>query len=240
MICLSACQSEVAASLAEDEANAIVRQLRGAGVRANKDRSGQGEQNFRVHVPQSQLGTALEQLHQHGLPRPRRAGLAALAREPGLMPSPGAEQARYRTAVAAELSDSLEAIPGVLRARVHLPLPELRFALRPEDRDRPARAAVLLLYRGRHRPCGPAAVERLVAGALGGAAPAHVDVVYKRIGGTQPAKARLAFVGPFPVGAASAPWLRALAMASLIAHILLAVLSVHLWRRLRRLGTPAA
>jgi type III secretion protein J len=95
-----------------------------------------------------------------------------------MVPTPTEERALYLHALAGELSRTVEAIDGVVAARVHLALP-------PQDPLRsgpgPApRAAVLVKAlpgaRARIEPFAPG-LQALVAGAVEGLDPAAVSVV---------------------------------------------------------------
>lgn len=95
-----------------------------------------------------------------------------------MVPTPTEERALYLHAVAGELARSVEAVDGVVTARVHLALPPVD-PLRTGPAPAP-RAAVLVKARPGARPrVEPLApgIQALVAGAVAGLDPGSVSVV---------------------------------------------------------------
>jgi type III secretion protein J len=172
---------ELLHGLEEREANEVLVALDEGGIPAEATRagdSGGGTGGFTVAVPAREAARARRLLSDRSLPRPRASGFDEALAEGSMVPSPAEERARFQHAVAGELSRSLEALDGVVSARVHLALPEPD-PLRPGERP-PPRAGVLL----RCRPAACAAVRglepgvrALVAGAADGLDPAAVAVV---------------------------------------------------------------
>ncbi len=119
-----------------------------------------------------------------------------------LVPSADAERAQYAAGLAGELERSLETVDGVLRARVHLSLPDpdpLRDAPTPK-----ATASVLLSLRAGATPLKADDVQKLVAAAAPSLAPADVVVVMVPRPPLMPANGgALAHVGPIAVAPAS-------------------------------------
>lgn len=161
----------------------------------------------------------------------RRRGTAAIvaclaqlvcACEEPLLLSRGEEQLRVGALLSARLSRSLETLPGVASAEVHLALPSTANyaqSLAPEPR-----ASVLLHARAESPRVDVAAVQSLVAGAVTDLEPSAVRVVL-----TQPDPPRapvpvLTRVGPFMVEAQSEPGLRALLVGLLLVQMALALL----------------
>ncbi|HEY6100621.1 MAG TPA: secretion protein [Anaeromyxobacter sp.] len=176
---LAGCASEeILHGLAEPQANEVLVALDEAGVGASKKREDGADAGWTVSVPASDAARAQRALSERSLPRARPAGFADVFAKASLVPTPTEEHALYLHALGGELSRSVEAIDGVVEARVHLGLPQPD-PLRPGERPRP-RAAVLV----KCRPASCAAVRALedgirslVAGSADGLEHAAVAVV---------------------------------------------------------------
>lgn len=164
--------------LPEREANAVLVALDEGGVAAEKERQDGSDAGWTVRVTSGDVARAHRLLAARELPRTRPAGLGEVFGRPGMVPTPVEEHARWLHALAGELATSVEAIDGVVEARVHLGLPA-EDPLRPGERA-PGRAAVLL--KCRPSACGPlraleGGLRSLVAGAAEGLTPEAVAVV---------------------------------------------------------------
>ena len=203
---IAACGDEVILHrLDEGQANQVLVALGDAGVAARKGRDEGDETAFAVTVRPSEGSRARLILSTLDLPRARSAGFSDLFGSAGLVPSPLEEHARYLHALSGELSRTVEALDGVIGARVHLALP-VPDPLRPEAR-RPPRASVLVKCRSDARARIEEQAEglrRIVAGAAEGLEPAAVAIV---IAESAPPPARL------PERASSRSWLAGLALA---------------------------
>jgi type III secretion protein J len=195
---LAGCSSEeILHGLSEPEANEVLVALDEGGVSGEKRREEGDAAGWTVEVPRGDAARAQRLLADRELPRPRAPGFADVFGKGSLVPTPTEEHAMYLHALAGELSRSVEAIDGVVEARVHLGLPQ-EDPLRPGERGRP-RAAVLL-------KCRPAACEpihalepgirALVAGAADGLDPASVSVVIAPAAESRAPQARPAARGP--------------------------------------------
>jgi type III secretion protein J len=231
---LAACAVPVAAGLDESDANRIVVALDRASVDAVKEIDPGAEGKFRVVVPRDDAAHALSAMRDEELPRPRPAGLLDAMDKGALVPSRAAEHAQMVAGLGGDLERTLEAIDGVLAARVHLNLPSpdpLRDVATPKST-----ASVLLEHRGSTPPLTIESVQRLVSGGVGGLAPQDVAVVL--ISRTAPPNgpvAHLAHVGPIAVAPASVRTLQA-ALVGLIALVaVLAGATLLLYTRLARL-----
>jgi type III secretion protein J len=211
--------------LAERQANEVLVALDEEGVTASKSRQDGTEAAWTVTVPRGDGGKAHRALAARQLPRARPQGLGEIFGQGGLVPTPVEERARWLHAISGELARSLEALDGVVEARVHLALPA-DDPLHPGVRPAP-RAALLV-------KCRPAAcaslrelepgLRALVAGAAEALAPDAVAVV-------------IAEAAPPPAASAArrwrpAPWLAGLAALAACAAGALA------WRE-RRASTQA-
>jgi type III secretion protein J len=203
---ISACGEEVLLHrLDEGQANQVLVALGEAGVAARKARDDGDEAAFAVTVRPSEASRARSILSTRDLPRTRSPGFSELFGSAGLVPSPLEEHARYLHALSGELARTVEALDGVVGARVHLALP-VPDPLRPEARRTP-RASVLV----KCRPDARIRIEeqseglrRIVAGAAEGLEPGAVALVV--------AESAAPPAGPAerPV---SRPWLAGSAMA---------------------------
>jgi type III secretion protein J len=208
--------------LAERQANEVLVALDEEGVAASKARQEGTEAGWTVTVPRGESSRAHRVLAGRQLPRARPQGLGEVFAQGGMVPTPVEERARWLHALSGELARSIEALDGVVEARVHLGLPA-DDPLRPGARPDP-RAAVLV-------KCRPAAcaslrelepgLRSLVAGSAEGMATDAVAVV---IAEAAPAAAAAARRGRL------APWL-----AGLVALAACAVGALA-WRERRRAG----
>ncbi len=178
------CQSQLHSQLDEDEANRILLVLAAAGLGGEKSCAGTEAGACTVSVPDEQLARAVQATRAAGLPRTRHAGFSAVYRERGLVPGRLEERALFLSALQEELNETLEAIEGVVSARVHATVPVApagRRHLGQAAAERVVSAAVLLGYRPGAEgepPLAAAAVQRLVAKAIDGLEPERVEVVF--------------------------------------------------------------
>ena len=187
---LAACGDEVLLHrLDEPQANQVLVALAEAGLQARKEPEGSDDGTFTVSVRPAEAGVARSLLAARDLPRARSPGFSELFGSPGLVPTPLEEQARYLHALSGELARTLEALDGVVGARVHLALP-VPDPLRPDARRTP-RAAILLKCRpdarGRLEEQADG-LRRMVAGAADGLDPASVAVVVAEASASPPAR----------------------------------------------------
>ncbi len=228
------CSTPIRHGLDEPAANEVTTALERAGIGAQKvhDETSGGA-GFVVKVSQSDAVRALELLQALGLPRGRRTGFAEVYAQPSLVPTATEERARYVEALSGEIERTLEAIEGVIGARVHLVLAESD-PLAVDGKPRvPAQAAVLLKART-GLVLKEMDVQKLVAGSVPGLQPASVAVVMTPApegpSATQPA---LAAVGPLRV----APGSRGVLLGGAVAALgLLAALAALLLVTARRLA----
>ncbi len=229
---LVGCEATLESDLSETDANQLVVALHAHGIGAAKEAVGTGEDaRFSVTVAPEEVAPALEVLRAEGLPRERAPGLAEVFGQPGLVPTATEERARYVSALAGELSRSVETMERVLEARVHVALPDTRRIALDETRPRP-RASVLVRHRG--DPVDDAAVRALVAGAVQDMTLEDVAVVQVQANVEVPQReANLVRFGPIAVTRGSSTALKAVLGGALALHVVLAVLLVIGWRRKR-------
>ncbi|MBI5068541.1 MAG: secretion protein [Deltaproteobacteria bacterium] len=217
----------VAHGLAERQANQVAVALDEAGIRAAVRRDEASEGAWRVEVPAGATAAARRLLAERALPRQEATGFAAVLGQGGLVPTPAEERARILHALSGELARSVEAVDGVVEARVHLaPAPEdpLRTGAAPA-----ARAALLARVRAGHRArVEPlvAGLQALVAGAVPGLEPGQVAVVIAESAPPAP---------PAPPPARSTAALASSAVAATLGLALLAAAARRLGWRLPRM-----
>ena len=232
IVLLLGCSARVQHGLDERQANEIQTVLTERGFRATKAVEDGRPPTWAMEVDPADAADAVRVLAELGLPRARPAGVRELLR-PGLVPDPVEQHALLLEAQAGELARTLEAVDGVVSARVHLvrPQPARAGAATP-----PTKAAVYL----RARPSAAAHLHSrrdelrgLVAGAVEGLEPSGVTLVVSEVVTTVPDRR------PAP---ARSGWAPALVGASLLALGGLGAWGFLLLRRRarRRRSTPAA
>ena len=92
---------------------------------------------YRITVPSEVSRLALARLVEAGLPRAVHGGFESLLEDKPLIPGEADERARWMHALSGEVARTLEAITGIVEARVHIVLPE---------RSRWAEASLPLCY----------------------------------------------------------------------------------------------
>jgi type III secretion protein J len=174
-------------------------------------------------------------MQSEGLPPPESPGVLEALGKPGLVPSRTSEHAKLIAGTAGELERSLRAVDGVLSARVHLAVP-VRDAWSPTGGggESPT-AAVLLRHRGAQSPLSTDAIRRLVAGAVPGLSAERVSVVATPVASAVTDPPALSHFGPLAVTRSSLMPLRVLVGVAAGLNLLLVVVVLVLWSRMRRL-----
>jgi type III secretion protein J len=171
----SGCDAELYRDLSERRVNEALLALREAGLAGDKrldQRGGAGRApSFALVVARSDETRALALLAQRSLPRPVERSAGPSSR---LLFSPTEQRTESAAAMAAAVAETLERLPEVIEARVHLALPESE-PLSPLGSLRPT-ASVLLRLRA-PLPLQPGEVAELVARAVPGLDAHDVAVV---------------------------------------------------------------
>ncbi|MCS6913572.1 MAG: hypothetical protein NZ890_10065 [Myxococcota bacterium] len=218
---LPGCDAELYHGLSERQANQAVLALREAGLAADKRAEGRGAtQSFVVTVPAGEETRALRLLEERGLPRrppPRPTR--------GLLPLPEEQRQQQALELADQLVVTLESLPEVQEARVHLSLPP-EDPLRPGASLAPAAAVLLHLRQGAGLP--QTDVAQLVARAVPGLDPQRVSVLHAVAPPRLQAEPALVRVGPLWVAAESRRW------ASALLALCLLLAAAVLWLLVRR------
>jgi type III secretion system YscJ/HrcJ family lipoprotein len=230
-----ACSVPISAGLDEAGASQVVVALEKGGIAAEKQRDPERENAYRVLVARDDAASALTVLAQEGLPPHDAPGVLDALGRGSLVPSRLSEQAKLIAGTSGELERTLRGVDGVVSVRVHLAVPP-RDPLSLTGGAPEASASVLLRHRGAAPPLALLEVQRLVAGAVPGLAPAQVSVVMTPAPPrTHLAERELARFGPLTVTKSSMTPLRlVLGVAVLVNAVLLGCLAV-LWTRSRRL-----
>ena len=182
---LSACarQADLLTDVSESEANEVVAALALAGLDGTKRPAKEGLVN--VEIDASQVPAAVGVLQKEGLPRERHASMGDVFRKEGLISSPLEERARYLWALSQELGTTLSQMDGVLKARVHVVLPERGNGSEP---PLPSSAAVFIKHqRGYNLQVAIPQIKQLVTSSIPGLQIDRVTVVLvaaQRPGGT--------------------------------------------------------
>lgn len=227
------CTSVVASDLPEAEANRALVTLEEHGLSADKERDPETEGRFRVSVARDDAAAAAGVLSRAALPSRENPGVLESLGAGSMVPSRLAEHARLLSGISGELERSLQAVDGVVSARVHLAAPE-RSPLDDEAPTRPS-ASVLIRHQGAAPPLAVSDVQRLVAGAVPGLSPADVSVVSSPApASARPAERELRRVGPITVTRASLSPLRFVAAGAVLLNLALLGAVLVLWSRVRR------
>jgi type III secretion protein J len=230
---LGGCTTAVASDLPESEANRAVVALEVHGVSAEKERDPETEGRFRVTVGRDEAAAAAGVLSQEAVPARQNPGILQSLGGNSMVPSRLSEHARLLSGISGELEQSLQAVDGVVSARVHLAVPE-RSPLEEPDPSRPS-ASVLIRHRGASPPLATSDVQRLVAGAVPGLANHDVSVVSSPApASARPADKELRRVGPITVTRASLSPLRLVAGGAVLLNLALLAAVLLLWTKVRR------
>lgn len=172
---VAACDTrvELISSVSESEANEALAALLDGGVKAGKIPGKEGMVS--LDVAQSEVSKAIGILRVEGLPRERYAKMGEIFRKEGLISSPLEERARYIWALSQEISSTLSQIDGVVKARVHVVLPERSVG---GDPSLPSSAAVFIKHKtGVNLEDSVAQIKRLVANSIPGLSGEKVSVI---------------------------------------------------------------
>ena len=144
LLFLSGCgKMELYSNLPEKQANEMMSILQQHNIGAKKEAG--AENTWKIIVSDGyNFSRAVELLNSRGYPMDAFENLGRVFQKSGLVSSPLEEKARFMSALAGDVSETINKIPGVLSARVHVVLPENDPY---SDSVTPASAAVLITYR---------------------------------------------------------------------------------------------
>jgi type III secretion protein J len=172
---LTACGSkiELLAEVSESEANDVLAVLLNAGIEASKKPGKEGMVSLDVN--QSDVAKAIDVMRAEGLPRERFVKMGEVFRKEGMISSPLEERVRYIWALSQELSATVSQVDGVIKARVHVVLPERGSG---GDPALPSSAAVFIKHKaGYNLEDVQAQIKRLVSNSIPGLSADKVSVV---------------------------------------------------------------
>jgi type III secretion protein J len=173
--CLAACKGrvELINSVSEAEANEALSALLEGGIKAAKLPGKEG--TVSLDVAEDEVAKAIAILRTEGLPRERYAKMGEVFRKEGLISSPLEERARYIWALSQEISATVSQIDGVIKARVHVVLPEHSAG---GDPSLPSSAAVFIKHKaGVNLEESVPQIKRLVANSIPGLSGEKVSVI---------------------------------------------------------------
>ncbi len=181
---------ELHSGLSEEAATEVIVVLRNNGIAAQKipNESGQ-EKTWTVTVAPGDASDAWQVLVENDLPRERPKGFAEFFGKSKLIPTETEEKALFLQALCGELAATIEAMPSVIDARVHVSIPEkdpLRQVMEGEEPPR-ATAAVMVKQWKVEGSVPPEEridemdIRKLVASSVEGLSADHVTVVAKRV-----------------------------------------------------------
>ncbi len=236
---LGACRAELYHGLGEDEANEAVAVLDEQGIEAHKE-ADPGSDLWMLTVAPNQRAQAWRAMQEAGLPRRSSSGVETIFPRSGLLPSPAEERALLQAATAGDLERSLQSIPGVLDARVHLVMPAPG-RLQPPGSPLPSASASVLIKTRPEATLKTSEITALLIGAVPALEPDAVRVVITQAATPSAAQNTAATVpvGPFEVAVGSAQALKWTLSGLLLSILVLCgvALAMTLGHRRRRLQT---
>ncbi|MDB4971414.1 MAG: Type secretion bridge between inner and outerrane lipoprotein [Myxococcales bacterium] len=232
VLSLAGCGVELEHNLDERQANEVASVLENAGIGADKAVEDGNANAYKIVVARGEAGRAFSLLEARDLPKRSLRGLSDTFAGGSLLPSPVEDRARYGAALAVELERSLEEIPGVVSARVHLALPPEEPLVGDAAHARPT--ASVLLKTTQKLALADADIKRLVAGAVTGLQSSDVGVV-AAAGVVESGAPPLERVGPLRVAHESRMLTATLATSGLVVILLLSLALVFAALRLGQL-----
>ena len=205
---LVACSQAINHGLSEDQANEIQVVLERNGIQASKAAEEGGETvAYSISVPKRDAARAMQILRENDLPQQQAKGFNEVFAKTSLIPTAMEEKALYLQAVCGELAKTIEAINGVVDARVHVVLPESDVLKQELQGPTTPKAAVLIKYKVRRNgemPYKPDDIRQLVANSVEALKSSDVTVVSSQVFGDQ--RPNLIYVGPLKMTEDSRHW----------------------------------
>lgn len=215
------CKAVVASQLSEDQANQIMVALDNSSITATKVPEGKtkGKPHFRIEVASGETGRALSILQSAELPKQEAPGWNEIFADVGVIPTETEEKARLIAALSGELSRSIEAMPGIVHARVHIALLNNPKGLLDAPTKQP-KSSVVVKYHPSSQPIDTSSIKKLIAGAVQDLKPENITVIGIKLDPIPKQLPKLVQIGPVSVTRESAP------VAKLVTSILLCMLVV--------------
>ena len=156
---LASCREDILHNLSEGEANRLTTLLHDRGITAEK--TSQADLRWTLSVDQKAAVDALRFLTTYHLVRENRD----VSRErDGIMSSRDEERRRMAENIGAKLEGTLQAIPGVIEARVHINLPSGDSVL-DGSVERKSASSVIVIEDGTNLPTDE--IREVISGASG-------------------------------------------------------------------------
>lgn len=184
---LTGCQRvDVLSDLGEVDAIELIVLLRQNGIEAEKKPAGSTQEGrWAISVPPNEASHAFMILAENDQPREEPRGFADLFGRGNLIPTALEEKTMLLQAQAGELAQTIESMPDVIHARVHISAPEPDPLLQALDAELPAPRASVFVKAWSGDRSGPGVTEQeirtLVAGSVERLDPANVSVVLKTV-----------------------------------------------------------
>lgn len=230
---LLGCTGVVRSGLSEEQASALLLALDDSAIVANVEQSGP-RGSYEVRVPRAALADALRIARDQRALSVAQPAFADVYAERPWVATPAEERARQAFATAGELARSIQALPDVHRARVHLTPPEPRPAL---DAAKGTWRASLLVQRAAGTPpIDEDALRGLLQGAVPELPAANLTIMQSELARAR--RAEHAQVGPFTVAKRDAPLLRTTLAGALALNALLAITLIVVVARRRSRAEP--
>ena len=205
----SACSQVLHHGLTEEQANEILVVLERNGIQATKTpEEGAETLTFAIGVSKRDSAKAWQVLRENDLPKPAARGFSEVFAKTSLIPTAMEEKALFLQAISGELAKTIEAINGVVDARVHVVLPESDVLKQELQGPTTPKAAVLIKYkvnRDGNMPYKSDDIRQLVANSVEALKPSDVSVVSSQVFGDK--SPDLIYVGPLKMTQDSRPYL---------------------------------
>lgn len=201
LILLAGCSQPIHHGLDEEQANEMLVVLQQNGINASKVPEEGGETlTFTVTVSGRDAAKAWQILKEHSLPRPTEKGFGEVFGQTSLIPTAMEEKALFLQAMTGELAKTVEAIPGVIDARVHVVLPESDVLKEELQGPTTPKAAVYIKYKTDQNGLPPFKdddIRNLVANSVEGLQPKNVAVVSSEVYPDKPLE--FVYAGPLKI-----------------------------------------
>lgn len=243
------CKQAINQGLDEDQANEILVVLDQNGIHGDKVPEKGGETpKYTVEVGQRDAAQAWQVLRENDLPKPAKRGFSDVFGKTSLIPTAMEEKALYLEAICGELGKTIEAINGVVDARVHVVLPDSDILKNEMQGPTVPKAAVLIKYkvdRNGNAPFRAEDIRQLVANSVEGLKTTDVTVVSSQVFGDRPPD--MIYMGPLKVSRdTKGPLMAAVGLVVLIVVVFAIILmmmaksSMSLKKEVGRLKSAAA
>ncbi len=178
----AACQTAVLHGLPEADANRAIAVLQDQGIPAAKQPDNAEAATWNVLVPRKDAVRVWSVLRWYRVPGEPARRFQDVFGQKKLVVAPLEERALFLEALQGEIGHTLESVPGVVAARVHVAVPEPDLS---GQAPREAKASVMLEFlpdASGQAPLRADEVQKLVANGVNDLKPEGVSVVMKPIG----------------------------------------------------------